>query len=103
MTSSTSHLPAGSAPRRPPMRTCLRKVTICTASTLASLLLAAPAPANPPQWSVFRPSNTGVLGDYSYTLWVDDQDRPWVAGFDPFREVGGMSRKNADGTWTVVS
>ena len=83
------------------MRT--RRISIVAAGMIAAAMLLTPASANPPQWSIFRPSNTGVLGDYNYTLWVDDQDRPWVAGFGPFWEAGGMSRKNADGTWTVVS
>lgn len=56
-----------------------------------------------PTWKFLRPSNTGVLGDWSHTIYVDDQDRPWVAAYDPFFWEGGMSRMNHDGTWTPIS
>jgi hypothetical protein len=68
----------------------------------APLLVAAPAHAQV-DWTVYRPTNTGILGDFVQTIALDEQDRPWIAAYTPFWEEGGMSHMNADGTWTVLS
>lgn len=94
MTRRSSHLFTG---RPTPM--CIVAITglFCAAAGGVSV---ATAEIN---WSIYRPTNTGILGDQNLTLYVDDQDRPWIAGYDPFRILGGMSRKNADGTWTALT
>ena len=70
----------------------------------ASLLLTAGVPASAQvSWRHYRPTNTGILGDYVQAIHLDDQDRPWIAAYTHIWEEGGMSRMNADGTWEVLS
>ena len=64
--------------------------------------IASPALAQA-EWRRYRPTTTGILGDYVQTIFIDDQDRPWIGAYTPFWEEGGMSRGNADGTWEVLS
>ncbi len=52
-------------------------------------------------WSLVRPTNTGVPGDYTQAIFIDDDDSPWIAGYVPFWEEGGMA--HFDGTnWRVL-
>jgi hypothetical protein len=56
-----------------------------------------------PTWTMIKPSNTGIPGDYVHTIYVDELDRPWIPGYIPFWEEGGMARMEFDGTWTTIS
>ncbi|MEZ4650073.1 MAG: FlgD immunoglobulin-like domain containing protein [Candidatus Eisenbacteria bacterium] len=73
-----------------------RIVGACAALvTAASLSISASAFAAPPEgstWSYYRPGNTGVMGDYSDALWISPNGDPWIGGYDPFWEEGGLSR-----------
>ena len=43
------------------------------------------------EWKYYRPGNTGVMGDYSDALWIDDDGLLYLGGYDPFFEEGGFS------------
>ena len=42
-------------------------------------------------WELIRPTNTGILGDFCFALFIDDDDSPWISGYTPFWEEGGVS------------
>jgi len=70
---------------------------------LFAVLSAAPAMAAPGDvsWELIRPSNTGVPGDFTQTIFIDDDDSPWIGGYIPFWEEGGVG--HFDGTnWRVL-
>ncbi|MHC4347577.1 MAG: hypothetical protein ACYS15_03415 [Planctomycetota bacterium] len=62
----------------------------------------AVAGSGDPEWTIYTPANTGIPGDYVHTLYVDEQDRPWIPAYIPFWEQGGMARMDGD-LWTTVS
>lgn len=43
-------------------------------------------------WRYFRPGNTGIQGDYNEALWVAPDGNPWIAGYDPIAEEGGIAK-----------
>ena len=44
-----------------------------------------------PDWRILKPSNTGIPGDYVQTLYIDEDDLPWIAAYIPIWEEGGMA------------
>jgi len=68
-----------------------------------ALAAAAPPALTQVDWHHYRPTNTGILGDYVQAIFIDDVDHPWIAAYTPIWEEGGMSRQNGDGTWEVLS
>jgi len=76
---------------------------VAFAAAALPALCSPSADAGEPDWQIYTPGSTGVLGDYSHDVFIDSSNRPWVAGYTTFWEQGGMSRLNADGTWTVLS
>ena len=55
-------------------------------------------------WTIIKPTNTGMMGDYGYSVAVDAQDRTWVAADDPIWDEGGLARfdGNVWKSWTNV-
>jgi ligand-binding sensor domain-containing protein len=53
-------------------------------------------------WKVYTPGNTGVQGDYVQAIFVDRDDHPWIAGYTPIWEQGGMAHFDGD-RWTNLS
>jgi len=39
-------------------------------------------------WELIRPSNTGMPGDFTQTIFVDDDDSAWIGGYVTFWEEG---------------
>jgi ligand-binding sensor domain-containing protein len=85
------------------------------ASVALSIALAAPALAlqsgpdarvagvpTKVSWKRFTPGNTGVQGDYVQAIFMDPNDHPWIAGYTPIWEQGGMANFDGD-RWTNVS
>jgi hypothetical protein len=55
-------------------------------------------------WTYYRPSNTGIQGDYCESLLVGPDGRPWIGGYDASFEEGGFSRfDHATGRWDNFS
>lgn len=51
----------------------------------------APA-ATTPAWKIYTNANTGLPGDYIYSMAIDAQDNKWIAGDDPIWDEGGLSK-----------
>lgn len=55
-------------------------------------------------WRYYRPTNTGIQGDYCEALRVTSNGDPWIGGYDPGFEEGGLCRFNqAQNTWVNIS
>ncbi len=65
------------------------------------------AHANDPvtfSWRYYRPGNTGIQGDYNESIWIDADNDPWIAGYNPVAEEGGVAKfVQADHRWINVS
>ncbi|MBL8853256.1 MAG: hypothetical protein JNK57_04700 [Planctomycetaceae bacterium] len=48
--------------------------------------------SNAYSWRYYRPSNTGIQGDYCEALLLDSDGNPWIAGYEPSFEEGGFSK-----------
>ncbi|MEZ4648625.1 MAG: FlgD immunoglobulin-like domain containing protein [Candidatus Eisenbacteria bacterium] len=59
---------------------------------VASATTAFSAGLGDHSWKYIRPTNTGVMGDYSTALWLDPQGQLYLGGFNPLFEEGGFSR-----------
>lgn len=58
-----------------------------------------------PAWKVYTPGNTGLPGDLCYSMWIDEQDHPWIAGFTStiWGELqGGLGYHDGD-HWNAIS
>jgi ligand-binding sensor domain-containing protein len=79
----------------------LQLTAVVWAICCAASALAAPVE---PSWTIYTPGNTGVPGDYTRDIFVDGEGKPWIPGFIPFWEQGGMARFDHEtNTWFVVS
>ncbi len=55
-------------------------------------------------WRYYRPGNTGIQGDYNETIWIGADGDPWIGGYDPIAEEGGIARfVQAENRWINVS
>jgi hypothetical protein len=56
------------------------------------------------RWRYYRPGNTGIQGDFCEALWVGPDGDPWIGGYDPTFEEGGIAKLvQADDRWINVS
>lgn len=60
-------------------------LVLSTASTLAQAAAMY-------EWRYYRPSNTGIQGDFNEALWIGPDRNPWIAGYDASFEEGGISQ-----------
>tara|TARA_E500000318_G_scaffold86482_5_gene82998 strand:- start:29944 stop:32109 length:2166 start_codon:yes stop_codon:yes gene_type:complete len=67
---------------------------------MSSVLYAEPGDVS---WELLRPSNTGIPGDYTQVIYIDDDDSPWIAGYIPFWEEGGMAHLEGNDFWRVLN
>jgi ligand-binding sensor domain-containing protein len=54
--------------------------------------LASTAFAVTPAWKIYTNANTGLPGDYIYSLAIDSQNNKWIAGDDPIWDEGGLAK-----------
>ena len=55
-------------------------------------------------WRYYRPGNTGIQGDYCEAIWIGPDNDPWIGGYDPGVEEGGVSKFiQAENRWFNVS
>ena len=45
-----------------------------------------------PAWKIYTNADTGLPGDYIYSIAIDAQDNKWIAGDDPIWDEGGLSK-----------
>ena len=73
------------------------------ASVLA-VVLAGAAGAQSYAWRYLRPGNTGIQGDSNEALWVGPDGDPWIGGYNPIFEEGGVAKLvRAENRWVNVS
>jgi ligand-binding sensor domain-containing protein len=49
-------------------------------------------------WTTYEPTNTGIPGNYVYSVAIDAHGNKWLASNDPIWDEGGLSRFNGK-TW----
>ncbi|MCC6679168.1 MAG: hypothetical protein IT436_18740 [Phycisphaerales bacterium] len=55
-------------------------------------------------WRYYRPSNTGIQGDYNEALYIGADGDPWIAGYDASFEEGGIAKFiKAQNRWINIS
>lgn len=55
-------------------------------------------------WRYYRPSNTGIQGDLNEAIHIGPDDDPWIGGYDPGFEEGGVAKfLQAENRWINVS
>ncbi len=81
--------------------------TLCFALTLGGMMgLCATAQADEPtySWRYYRPGNTGIQGDYNESIWIAPDGDPWISGYNPVAEEGGVAKFiQAENRWFNVS
>jgi len=71
---------------------------------LVALTPTTPAAAGGESWRYYRPGNTGIQGDYCEALWIGADGDPWIGGYDPSFEEGGVSKLiQAENRWVNIS
>lgn len=55
-------------------------------------------------WRYYRPGNTGIQGDYNEAIWIGPDGNPWIGGYDPTAEEGGIAKfLRSENRWINVS
>ncbi len=55
-------------------------------------------------WRYYRPSNTGIQGDINEAIYIGADGDPWIGGYDPGFEEGGVAKRVLSGDrWINVS
>ncbi len=67
--------------------------------------LAGSAAAQPQySWRYYRPGNTGIQGDFNESIWIAPDGDPWISGYNPVAEEGGIAKFVQDeNRWINVS
>lgn len=86
----------------------LGRSTLPRPSTFATLLAVAAgatlAHAQSYSWRYFRPNNTGIQGDHNEALYVGADGDPWIGGYSPIWEEGGVAKfVQSENRWVNVS
>ncbi|MBL9032547.1 MAG: hypothetical protein JNM80_12680 [Phycisphaerae bacterium] len=55
-------------------------------------------------WRYYRPGNTGIQGDYCDAIWIGPDNDPWIGGYQPSFEEGGLAKfVQAENRWINIS
>jgi hypothetical protein len=78
------------------MRTLIPLVLVLFLANM-NLAWSQGTPDTPPpklftEFRYFRPGNTGFQGDWSEAIWVGSDGDPWIGGYDPIFEEGGIAK-----------
>jgi hypothetical protein len=55
-------------------------------------VLCAAAHGQTYSWRYYRPSNTGIQGDYNEAIWIGPDGDPYIGGYEPVFEEGGFAK-----------
>ena len=55
-----------------------------------------------PEWKRVLPTNTGIPGDYAYSIAIDIDGKKWIAAEDPIWDEGGIGVFD-DVRWKVIN
>jgi hypothetical protein len=57
-----------------------------------------------PTWRYYRPTNTGIQGDYNEAIYIGLDNDPWIGGYHPGFEEGGIAKFiQAENRWINIS
>lgn len=83
-----------------PIRSAIILAMSALMAASANLAFAATSrSAVAPTWTIYKPTNTGIPGDYVYSVAIDAKGNKWLASNDPIWDEGGLSRFDGK-TWT---
>ena len=55
-------------------------------------------------WRYYRPSNTGIQGDFNEAIWIDHDGDPWIGGYNIGFEEGGVAKfVQEENRWINIS
>ncbi len=76
----------------------------CAGTVLLFGAASASAQSSTYSWRYYRPTNTGIQGDYCDALYLGADGDPWIGGYDPGFEEGGLAKfVQAENRWVNVS
>ena len=69
------------------------------------IALSSPArAADDFSWRYYRLGNTGIQGDWNESIFIDSDGNPWIGGYDPAFEEGGVAKFiQEENRWINVS
>lgn len=81
---------------------------LCSRALTAALVFALAAPFASAQstatWRYYRPGNTGIQGDFNEAIHIGADGDPWISGYDPLFEEGGVAQLvQSTNQWVNVS
>lgn len=81
---------------------------VLISASAAPVIAQTPPDQGPPgaktEFRYYRLGNTGVQGDWSEALWIGPDGDPWIGGYDPAFEEGGIAKfVQAEDRWIPVS
>ncbi len=86
------------------MNTCTRFTALTLIAGSCLTLAAAHAQTSQYSWRYYRPGNTGIQGDNCDALWIGPDNDPWIGGYDPGFEEGGIAKFiQAENRWINIS
>ncbi|HMS54480.1 MAG TPA: hypothetical protein PKA27_03690, partial [Fimbriimonadaceae bacterium] len=82
----------------------MRTLLLFLSALLASVCFSEATTPTKTSWRYYRPSNTGIQGDFCESLWIGTDGNPWIAGYDPSFEEGGIAKFiQSENRWINVS
>ncbi len=94
-------------PRQPRSAVRARRPARPLAAALVASLsacLAATGDSATYSWRYYRPTNTGIQGDYCDAIWIGPDGDPWIGGYVPSFEEGGIAKFiQAESRWINIS
>ncbi|XVJ58980.1 MAG: hypothetical protein HEQ23_06090 [Tepidisphaera sp.] len=74
------------------------------AGACVAMLAGAAAAQVEFSWRYYRPGNTGIQGDFNEAIHIGADGDPWISGYDPIAEEGGIARFiQSENRWFNVS
>ena len=85
------------------MNTFAKCFVMCTVA-LGGIAMASGVGPDKVSWRYFRPGNTGIQGDYNESIWIGSDNDPWIGGYNPIAEEGGVAKFiQSENRWFNVS
>lgn len=79
-------------------------VVLTSLFTVAISAAAIAQPAPQYSWRYYRPTNTGIQGDFNEAIWIGPDGDPWIGGYNPSFEEGGIAKfVQSENRWINIS
>jgi hypothetical protein len=78
--------------------------SICLALVSLGALVTSSYAQTSFAWRYYRTGNTGIQGDYCDAVWVAPDGDPWIGGYEPSWEEGGLAKfVQGENRWINIS